>query len=482
MHPWMMAATGSGTGESMESAKCATAEMATVESGQSAEGQCKSRRIQDSMREAFVLMNLQGELIEWNSPYASMLGYSADELKGLTHHDLMPEKWRRVEAQIVEQQIIPHGQARLYELEYVRKEGTVFPVELKAHLLRGSDGQPDAIWAIVRDISERKRAEAALREQEEFFRLIAENSGDFIAVIDLDGRRLYNSPSYKQFFGDTRYLLGTESFGEVHPDDRERVRQGFFDTVKSGIGQRMEYRFVLPDGGIRQMESRGGVIRDGEGRVIRVVVVSNDITERKKAEERIHSLAFYDTLTQLPNRRMLSDRLRLAMAGSKRSGCYGALMFLDLDNFKPINDAYGHSVGDLLLCEAARRIAGCVRGVDTVARFGGDEFVVLLSELNGARAASAAQACMVAEKIRVRLAEPYVLPVRHKGANSLLVEHQSSSSIGLVLFLDHEHSEGDLLRWADIAMYQAKDSGRDRIQLIDPKSRAAKKPPEGGLT
>jgi diguanylate cyclase (GGDEF)-like protein/PAS domain S-box-containing protein len=401
-----------------------------------------------------------------------MLGYAAAELKNLTYMDLTPRKWHAVEARIIEQQLIPHGESRLYEKEYIRKDGTVFPVELKTHLLRDGNGQPEAMWAIVRDISERKRAEAALCEQEEFFRLIAENSGDFIAVLDLEGRRLYNSPSYKQFFGDTRYLLGTDSFNEVHPDDQERVRRVFFETVRSGIGHRIEFRFVLPDGGVRQMESRGGVIRDGEGRVARVVVVSNDITERKKAEEQIHSLAFYDTLTRLPNRRMLSDRLRQAMAATKRSGCHGALMFLDLDNFKPINDAHGHAVGDLLLSEAARRIASCVRGVDTVARFGGDEFVVLLNELDVDKAKSAAQAGMVAEKIRARLAEPYVLHVRHEGAADTDVEHQCTSSIGLVLFLDHDHTEEDLLRWADIAMYQAKDAGRNRIRVIDSKQRA----------
>ena len=294
----------------MESVKDAGAGTGTGKPDQSAERECRYRRIHESMRDAFVLVDMRGHLLEWNTPYLEMLGYAADELKNMTYMDLTPQKWHQAEAQIIEQQLIPHDQSRLYEKEYIRKDGTVFPVELKTHLLRDGKGQPEAMWAVVRDISERKRVEAALCEQEEFFRLIAENSGDFIAVLDLEGRRLYNSPSYKQFFGDTRYLLGTDSFTEVHPDDQERVRRVFFETVKSGIGHRIEFRFVLPDGGVREMESRGGVIHDAEGRVARVVVVSNDITERKKAEEQIHSLAFYDTLTRLPNRRMLSDRLR----------------------------------------------------------------------------------------------------------------------------------------------------------------------------
>jgi len=429
------------------------------------DGGCKYRRIHESMRDAFVLVDLQGRLIEWNLPYLEMIGYSAEELQGMTCRDLTPEKWHEVEARIIEQQVIPHGQSRLYEKEYRRKDGTIFPVELQTHLLRAPDGQAEAIWAIVRDISERKRVEEVLREQEEFFRLLVENSGDFIAVLDLDGRRLYNSPSYKTFFGDPRILLGTDSFSEIHPDDRDRVRQVFRDTVKSGVGQHIEFRFVLPDGGVRNMESRGSVIRNGEGKVVRVMVVANDITERKKAEEQIHNLAFYDTLTTLPNRRMLSDRLRQSMAASKRNGRYSALMFLDLDNFKPVNDAHGHAVGDLLICEAARRIVDCVREVDTVARFGGDEFVILLNALDADKTESAAQAGAVAEKIRVRLTKPYTLPVRREGEPDITVEHQCSSSIGVILFLGDRYKEEELVRLADIAMYQAKDEGRNRIRL-----------------
>jgi diguanylate cyclase (GGDEF)-like protein/PAS domain S-box-containing protein len=438
--------------------------------------ECRYQRIHQSMSDAFVLMDLRGRLVEWNPAFMDMLGYPIEELDRMTNMDLTPEKWRAAETQIIEQQVMTHGHSRLYEKEYIRKDGTILSVELKTHLLHDRSGNPEGLWTIVRDIGERKRMEAALREQEDFFRLIAENSGDFIAVLDLDGRRLYNSPSYNHFFGNTRYLAGTVSFTEIHPDDRERVRRVFAETVKTGVGQRIEYRFVLPDGAIRQMESRGGVIRDKEGRVARVVVVSNDITERKQAEEQIHQLVFYDSLTGLPNRRMLNDRLRQAMAATKRRGRYGALMFLDLDDFKPINDDYGHGVGDQLLSEAARRIAGCIRGVDTVARFGGDEFVVLLSDLDPTWTDSAADARMVAEKIRARLAEPYLLVVRrHEPEAEFEIERRCTASIGLVLFIDDEDTEEDLLRWSDIAMYQAKDEGGNRVRLVEPQDGA-----EGG--
>ncbi len=314
-------------------------------------------------------------------------------------------------------------------------------------------------------IAAEKQDKETLREQEEFFRMITENIDDLIAVLDLEGRRLYNSPSYDKLFGDAIILQHSNSFAEVHPDDREHVKQVFRETVQSGIGQRIEFRFVLPDGNIRDMESRGGVIKNSEGMPLLVVVVSHDITERKQLEEKTRNLAFYDILTQLPNRRMLDDRLSQAMAASKRSGKYGALLFLDLDNFKPLNDQHGHDVGDRLLIEVARRITSCVREVDTVARFGGDEFVVMLSPLHTNKGESTQQAEIVAEKIRVSLAEPYLIKIRGEGNIEKVIEHHCTSSIGVVLFINHEASQEEIVKWADMAMYRAKEDGRNRIRF-----------------
>ena len=193
-----------------------------------------------------------------------------------------------------------------------------------------------------------------------------------------------------------------------------------------------------------------------------------DNADRKMAEEQIRNLAFYDTLTQLPNRRLLNDRLTQTMAASKRNGRYAAMMFLDLDNFKPLNDTYGHGVGDLLLIEVALRIKSCVREIDTVARFGGDEFIVMLSELNEDKAESTTEASNVAEKIRSALAEPYTLKFQQNGKTES-VEHHCTSSIGVVLFINHEASVDDLFKWADIAMYQAKAAGRDLIRFYESK-------------
>ncbi|MEI8158539.1 MAG: diguanylate cyclase [Burkholderiales bacterium] len=181
--------------------------------------------------------------------------------------------------------------------------------------------------------------------------------------------------------------------------------------------------------------------------------------------EAVRQLAFYDPLTGLPNRRMLDDRLNQAMETSKRSGLFGTLMFLDLDNFKTLNDTHGHGVGDLLLIEVAKRLTSCVRGVDTVGRIGGDEFVVMLSELDADRAVSTEQAAGVAEKIRLSLAAPYRLTVAQPGVSDTTVEHHCTASIGVVVFVNHEATQTELVKWADSAMYQAKESGRNAVRF-----------------
>ena len=185
-----------------------------------------------------------------------------------------------------------------------------------------------------------------------------------------------------------------------------------------------------------------------------------------EATEQLRNLAFFDALTLLPNRRLLNDRLNHTLASSDRSGHYGALIFLDLDNFKPLNDLQGHAVGDMLLIEVAHRISACLREIDTVARFGGDEFVVMLSELSSNQNESIMQAYVIAEKIRTALENPYLLTF-HKDGEVSTFEHRCTSSIGAVVFKGHEQDMDTILRYADDAMYQAKKEGRNRICFYD---------------
>ncbi len=219
--------------------------------------------------------------------------------------------------------------------------------------------------------------------------------------------------------------------------------------------------------------------RHGEPR--EVVSLANDITERRRLEEQIHQLAFFDPLTRLPNRRLLHDRIERIIAAAKRNRRHAALMFLDLDNFKPLNDTHGHEVGDLLLIDVAQRLQGSLRATDTVARFGGDEFVVLLGDLDGDEALAREQAERIAGKILEGLSEPYRL-TRPDGAGT--VDHRCTASIGVALF-DGAGDEEDALRCADTAMYRAKEGGRNRIVVdagqADEASSLTPHRREGGL-
>ncbi|XXG31145.1 MAG: diguanylate cyclase [Ferrovum myxofaciens] len=200
-------------------------------------------------------------------------------------------------------------------------------------------------------------------------------------------------------------------------------------------------------------------VLDGDGRVTNYVGVFSDITLRKEADEKIHQLAFYDPLTGLPNRRLLHDRLQQAMTSSVRSQCKGALLFLDLDNFKVLNDTRGHDIGDLLLIEVAKCLRDCVRSGDTVARIGGDEFIIMLENLSEDTQQAAAAAQDVGEKVLKAINHSFSL----QG-----VDYHCSSSIGINLFHGNDTGMDDLLRHADTAMYQAKASGRNTLRFFDP--------------
>ncbi len=201
-------------------------------------------------------------------------------------------------------------------------------------------------------------------------------------------------------------------------------------------------------------------VKDKNGLVTNYVATINDITVMKAAAEEIKNLAFYDPLTHLPNRRLLLDRLRQALAASGRSGKEGALLFIDLDNFKTLNDTLGHDIGDLLLQQVAQRLESCVREGDSVARLGGDEFVVMLEDLSGQSLEAAEQTEAVGEKILATLRHPYQLDGN---------EFRSTSSIGATLFIDHKQPIENLLKQADIAMYQAKKAGRNALRFFDPQ-------------
>lgn len=248
------------------------------------------------------------------------------------------------------------------------------------------------------------------------------------------------------------------------PLDRERVLKAFARCIQEGVPFDLECRFTTTRQRPLWIRTQGQAeVRDGK--VVKVVGYIADITERKKMEEEIRNMAYFDPLTALPNRRMLIDRLQHAMAGGARSGHYGALIYLDLDNFKPLNDTHGHAAGDLLLIEVAQRLLGCVRQTDTVARTGGDEFVVVLNDLSTDADMAAAECQRISAKILAALSAPYVLSLAHGASPAQVVEHHCSASVGATLFKGEALYWQDLMKKADAAMYQAKAAGRNRVQF-----------------
>ena len=317
---------------------------------------------------------------------------------------------------------------------------------------------------------EKHLATEKLRNSEAHFRLLTEQVSDVIWRQDSNNVFTYISPADERLRGfRAEEVLGqhisailTEEGTQLVKVLRQQRREAEENGNLSGP-RTVELQQRCKDGRLIWTEVVSTPERDAKGAIIGYYGVTREITERKNMQDQVRQLAFFDPLTLLPNRRMLDDRLKQTMAASNRSRHYGALMFLDLDNFKPLNDAHGHETGDLLLVEVAQRLLACVREVDTVARIGGDEFVVMLSDLTVQRKESVAQALSVAEKIRWSLAQPYVLVMDHQGLTAKTVAHRCSVSIGVAMFVDHEHRQADILHWADMAMYQAKDAGRNQV-------------------
>ena len=328
---------------------------------------------------------------------------------------------------------------------------------------------------------EEARSEAQWQARRYEVLLIAAVDG--ICGVDADGHITFINPAAQRMLGWSNDEVAGSNFHTLahhhhaHADGKEfpafdcALHKALSDPQADNSDAARQYQDDLywrKDGTSFQVEYTVATIR-GEGRASGAMIVFRDVTERKLMEEQVRHLAFYDALTNLPNRRLLNDRLSQAMASSKRSGCHGAIMFLDLDNFKPLNDLHGHAVGDLLLIEVADRLRSCVREMDTVARFGGDEFVVMISELDADKAESVAQAGVIAEKILASLYRTYLLDIEHPGAARTCIEHHCTASIGVALFIDHEASQEEILKWADTAMFQAKEAGRNTIRFHDSK-------------
>ncbi len=400
-----------------------------------------------------------------SQPLANITGH-ASWRDMLGKHDL--EVFPKDTAQIYYAEELPifqEGKALLNKIDpYYDEKGILGWVSTNKWPLLDHEGKVIGLFGISRDITESKKAEEALRESETRFRYLADSAPVLIWMSDKDKLCTWFNKGWLDFTGRSMTQEIGNGWAEgVHPDDFQHCLNTYVKAFEAQQEFVMEYRLRRHDGAYRWLIDHGVPRIDGQGAFLGYIGTCVDISDRHLMEEHIRQLAFYDSLTQLPNRRLFNERMIQNLVASKRSGRYGALLFLDMDNFKPLNDLHGHDLGDLLLVEVAKRISACVREADTVARIGGDEFVVILNELEIDKAQSALLASTVAEKIRNALAKPYLLSFGYDQTPNATVTHHCTTSIGIAMFIGREESPEELVKCADTAMYQAKANGRNQI-------------------
>jgi diguanylate cyclase (GGDEF)-like protein/PAS domain S-box-containing protein len=437
----------------------------------------KYRALVETTGTGHLTLDKDGKVIDANAEYVRLTGYS--ELREILGRSVL--EWT-AEYEIERNnkavgQCTRDGFIRNLIIDYVDRHGRTTPIEINATVI--GEGDSVQLISLCRDITERKDQEAqlmalaaTLRDREAHYRLLTENVLDVVWQQDRDSRFTYISPADERLRGyRSDEVIGHHAFELMTSDGialATEIGQQLSASEPNGVQTRpatFEVQQHCKDGSLVWTEIHSMPEHDSTGAIAGFHGITRDITERKRVQDQVRQLAFYDPLTQLPNRRLLNDRLSQTMSVSKRSVSYAALLMLDLDNFKPLNDAHGHQAGDLLLVEVARRLTECVRETDTVARVGGDEFVVVLGELNADPKESARQAAEVAEKIRASLAAPYRLVLDGGSLAGAVVEYRCSASIGAVLFLNHEVSQEDLMKQADSAMYRAKEVGRNAVRF-----------------
>ncbi len=416
------------------------------------------RALAENANDGMLIADMAGTIVYANNQIAEITGYQSLELLAMNIKQLIAADDAKV-IDDIHAAVFTGAEAGAYEIRLVRKNQSRVPVEVSNALTTWTGKMADLL--IVRDITERVSAAKVLQENQARLDLALRSAEMGVWSFDLIANKRHFDDQTCHLLGiDPTKFTGTaqEFFKVVHPDDLETLKSKMAQTIKQNIPYEAEYRIVWPDGSIHYIATRGRLVRDEQGQPSKINGIVFDITEWKEVQDKINNLAFYDPLTELPNRRLLSDRLQKALASSVRSKRTGAILFIDLDNFKTINDTFGHALGDLLLKQTATRLTSCVRVEDTVARIGGDEFVVMLENLSRDEFEAATHTEAIAEKIVATLSEPYQLAPH---------EYHSTCSIGIALFNDHMQSVDEILKQADIAMYQSKKAGRNTLRFFD---------------
>ncbi len=439
------------------------------------ETESRYRSIFENSIEGIFQTSAGGEYLIVNSALADIYGYSSpDDLMHALNNiqqKLYVEPTRRDEFVHV---MAVHGHVSNFESQVYKKDGSSIWISENARMVYDDSGKFLYYEGTVQDITDLRMAQESLRQSEKIAQQSLEtlkhqkfalDKHAIVTVTDVQGRITYANEKYCEVTGYSfEELIGQDNAivnSGYHP---KGFFKGMYSVVASGKSWHAEVCNRAKDGHLYWVDATIAPYMGDDGKPESYITISTNISQRKAAEEKNNHLAFYDQITHLPNRRLLLDRLNQALVASARSGRNGALLFLDLDHFKTLNDTLGHEFGDLLLQQVAERLANCVREGDTVAHIGGDEFVVLLENLSENVVEAATQTEAIGEKVLSSLNQPYQLAIH---------EYQSTSSMGAVLFKDQAYTQDDLLKHGDIAMYQAKAAGRNTLRFFDPQMQEA---------
>lgn len=397
-----------------------------------------------------------------NPAFEKNTGYSSEEAVGRNCRFLQGPDTDQPDIESL-RRALADGREWSGVLRNYRKSGEPFWNELLISAVHDKEGSIKNFISVQRDVSARVEAEARQREGEKRVRSVLLRFGsDVLTILDSEGTVTYDSPAVEQALGyGSGERVGRNGLDMIHPDDRKRFAEGFASVIDGhGSTPPAEYRILHADGTWHYFERVITNMLEEPG-VEGIVVSSRNINERKRLEHELQHQALHDSLTGLPNRTLFNDRLKQSLERTSRSGETMAVMFLDLDDFKGVNDSLGHSMGDEFLAAVAVRLGECLRLPDTVARMGGDEFTILLDGVD-----SEAEASQVAERIIDRFRFPLTL-------EDWGVEREVSTtvSIGVVLVTpgtDSRTTAEEILKWADTALYRAKESGKGHYLFFHP--------------
>ena len=406
-----------------------------------------ANEIVETMADALVVLDREGIIRAANTAAATMLGTASADLKGLTGAELDATWFDGALGGLEAPEGLSHA-----EVTYRRPHGDVGTALISVSVVRDKAGERQATVCIAHDITQRKAAEKTLQESEALYRTLIETSPDAVLVAEQDGRILMANRRAAELvdYREPEDVRGKNAREFVAPEDQQRLSDSFADASGSVIIRDAEYTLVTKDGRLFPAELSVSRVPGATGEFNGIMAVARDISERKRAEETIRHLAFHDSLTGVANRSVLMEHLGKALAQARRQGHMLGLLFLDLDNFKEINDTAGHAVGDETLRQAAKALLLLVREGDTLARVGGDEFVILLPHIS-----DVLEATSVAERVIARL----------RSGGVLQGEFGVTVSVGIAIYPTDGADSEALLRLADQAMYAAKGHGGDTYQL-----------------